>query len=387
MKLTFFCDKIPLYGKYKGGVSAYSLNLLRSMSQKNNVSVINSIVPKVYSLDENTKLALNHWPTLDLKFVKSYGGPMIRSLFALKKFEQLVDSQNLTTVDLINTDIKLFVPFSKRNPKLKKVNILKHIYMNPFKNSLVHSFIQKKIYDLIDGFIVTSHLIEEYLIKFGVPEELIDYAPPQIDCNLYTPINNSEKKIKTSKCNFLYIGSLTSEKVPIKTIIEVCKSLKSNRHEYSLKLHGWGTQKEKAIVSSIKELINKNSLQDFITVTSTILSIPEKIKLFNDADVVILLYSGFLAVDPPITMLEVMSCGKIFIGSNVQSIRSIISDGYNGLLVEDLEYQTLYNKFIHAMEIYKNSKIKKRARNLILKEYSYDVVSKQLLTIYKRYEK
>jgi glycosyltransferase involved in cell wall biosynthesis len=385
MTISYFCDKIPFYGDYKGGVSAYSLNLIRSMMRNMKLSVIDSITPKLKTIAENNELATKNWPDLDITLIPSYGGAFSRSISSYLKFRSMASKRKISSIDLINTDIRLFVPLSKYLMKTKRIPILKHVYMDPTQSNFVSSYFQKQIYNRIDGFISTSPLIKSNLIDIGIDEDKIFYCPPQIDCDLYRPPQDNDDKPGDEVCNFLYLGYLIDEKLPIITLLDVCSYLRQEGNNFHLNIHGWGTREEQRIMVSIKKLIDKRELNDFVSISSKLLPLSEKIELFNQANVIFLLYSRFLAVDPPITMLEVMSSGKIFMGSNVQSIPSVIQNGYNGILVDKVDFKTLCDKFTQATEIYDNEHIQKRARADIKKTYSYPVVSSKLLSIYKRY--
>ena len=84
------------------------------------------------------------------------------------------------------------------------------------------------------------------------------------------------------------------------------------------------------------------------------------------------------AIDPSITVLEAMSCGKIVIASPIQSLTRVINHRINGLLVYPLSkdfYLMLYT-VCKNVDPFKN--ICRNAGQTILRNFSFKPVSCRL---------
>ena len=107
--------------------------------------------------------------------------------------------------------------------------------------------------------------------------------------------------------------------------------------------------------------------------------------LYNSSDVMLGPFLKPSAVDPPITLLEAMSCGKIMIASNVQSMPYIIKDGENGFLLHDVTVDNLYTflrKVINHHDRLKS--LEENARKTIVQNFGTQDVLDRLLELYKR---
>ena len=65
----------------------------------------------------------------------------------------------------------------------------------------------------------------------------------------------------------------------------------------------------------------KLGLQDNVNVDIRALNETEKIALYNTADIILLPFGGLVgATQPPLVLLEAMSCGKVVLGTKTQDM-------------------------------------------------------------------
>jgi len=256
----------------------------------------------------------------------------------------------------------------------------------PNKDLFLKKVIRRGIYDALDGIIATTPILRDYLLKLGIDEDKIFISPPPIDCTFYKPeIHENPISKHYDRCVILYLGSLTPSKFPLDNILPSIRCLKDRGYNFLFQIIGWGNPGEDLEAERIKIRAKQANLNDYVDVSSQILTINEKIQLFKTVDIVILPYQGFQAVDPPITMLEVMSCGKIFVGTRVQSIPHILKDGINGMLLDNRSAEELVRVLSKAIEKKDSKKIRFNARKTVLDNYSYEIVSENLLKVYDHY--
>ena len=79
-----------------------------------------------------------------------------------------------------------------------------------------------------------------------------------------------------------------------------------------------------------------------------------------------------------------MACGVPVVGSNTGGIPHIIKDGITGLLSNQKDAMSIANKITDLLGNSKlREKVKSNAKDLIKKEYSWDIISSKFLNIYK----
>jgi glycosyltransferase involved in cell wall biosynthesis len=135
---------------------------------------------------------------------------------------------------------------------------------------------------------------------------------------------------------------------------------------------------------------NNNLLhKENIILKKGILNEKEKAMLYNTSDAFILpfdtklkSYKHVFVIDPPITMLEAMSCGVPVIAPDVFSIPKIIKEGYNGYVTSLGDFGMIDDVLYHlSKEKVEEASI--NARNTILNEFSYEKTALKMKRIYE----
>jgi len=85
-----------------------------------------------------------------------------------------------------------------------------------------------------------------------------------------------------------------------------------------------------------------------------------------------------------VVLLEAMACGVPVVGSNTGGIPHIIKDGITGVLSNQKDAMSIANRITDLLGNPKlREKVKFNAKDLINKEYSWDIISSKFLSIYK----
>jgi len=138
-------------------------------------------------------------------------------------------------------------------------------------------------------------------------------------------------------------------------------------------------------------LIGKGSLEREITNEIKKRGLEEKVKLLGHLwrDKLIYYYQNSdIFVCPshyegnPLVLLEAMSCGLPVITTEIGN--GIVKEGVNGFMVPRGEYKTLANRIITLLENeIIRKKMAKEARETILSNFTWDIVTEKILKIYE----
>lgn len=198
---------------------------------------------------------------------------------------------------------------------------------------LIPLYKQKKMISVSDS-------TKEELIEMGIPEKNITVIYNGYDCNGSVPVVNRKSNIPM----ITYVGRVKAYK-QLDHLIRAFKIVRNNIKNCKLIIAGKG---EKAYLKNIALKLNLNSSVEFHDEVSE----EEKFKLLHEAWI---FASPSMKEGWGITVIEANACGTLAIGYNVPGLRDSIIDGYNGLLVEAGNIESLANAII---EIIKNEELR-----------------------------
>ena len=109
------------------------------------------------------------------------------------------------------------------------------------------------------------------------------------------------------------------------------------------------------------------------------------VDIYNHSKVV-LITSRFEGV--PTTLLESLACETPVIASNVGGITEVLRNGENGLLIKDFNANSAISQIIEVLHDQdKLSTFGRNGRNLVLKNFSWDVITDKIEMVYKNFIK
>jgi len=237
-----------------------------------------------------------------------------------------------------------------------------------------------KLYSsLTDAVCATSSNIRSKLSELGVKSF---YLPPAIDTEFYKPKSvkrlRARLNIKEDDIVLLYIGNITPTRFPSNVVLKAVKMLIKQGINIKFLIYAPCLSYNYTYRNILFEKIRNFQLEQHVYFSIEDLTEEEKANIYNIADIFIFPSLKPQAIDPPITVLEAMSCGKIVIASPIQSLTQIINHRINGLLVHPLSkdfYLTLYT-VCKDVDSFKN--ICRNARQTILRNFSFEAVSRRL---------
>ena len=213
--------------------------------------------------------------------------------------------------------------------------------------SLLYKFIEFPIITLSSQVIVTSKEVKNHLNKKYGPKKLA-----MIQNGVDTILFRKFKKKYDKKLTILFIGRLEIQK-NLANLLYALKNIKDSKAIFV----GEGSQKNN-FLKLAQELNIDLEVKNAISY--------EKIpKEFTKADIFVL--PSLIEGNPKI-LLEAMSCQMAVLGSDVEGIREIISDGKNGLICST-DIKSIENKIKKLQNAGLRKDLGITAREFILKNY------------------
>lgn len=199
---------------------------------------------------------------------------------------------------LVRTGFMLSIHFNKRNPKSRKLWLMKAI--------------ERLAYRSADGIITTSQTNFDYVTRNYHLRGVHTLIPNYVETDRFKPM--PQTKPKGSIC---FVGRLTEQK-NLFALLEALSGL-----PYNLSLIGSGEQEEE-----LKRFAAQSKVRVSFLGNVPNQKLPE---ILNEHELFVLpsRWEGM-----PKTLLEVMACGLPVVGTNIDGTRDVIKHGENGILCE-----------------------------------------------------
>jgi glycosyltransferase involved in cell wall biosynthesis len=336
---------------------------------------------------------------------KVYGKGLMSSISAIGDEIVVANTRSLENYhcngfDFVHVILTGFEPLWKALNLFKGATIFKHI-LTP-SVGLRNSITTKACYSLIN--LHRSELVRCFSSNFVAKSYYMRdplLIPPCVNTSTYSnfssydtggkdsiltilkdsPVSIGLKNIEDdSNGVVLYSGPLTQDRFPYRQVFQSLKKTKSKMLIIGrTSNYGPGIEKVEEIVSFAR----KTGLENRLGIALKILTEDEKIQLINYSSVVIQPFSQvtnhFVAVDPPIFLLEAMACGKPVITSKAYSFQEFIRNGHNGYAIDWDDPEGASLAFAECLN---NSCVGKNARDTIEQNFSCTQLSKRLMNIY-----
>ena len=291
---------------------------------------------------------------------------------AMVKLIRSINKQSKIDIfHLFNTNLHVFSLYGKVTGK----NVIAQFFGNPNFNILKRIRTPK----IVDTYLTTS-IETDWFRDLGVTN--FQSVNPPINTSVFSPKDKITARryfnLPEDKFIVLYIGNLRHVRFAPDFLKEVAFLGDSNN----------------LLVIFTNYLDdywqNSNLLHDNnVVLRKDILSEDQKALLYNAVDAFILPFSRTLMsykhvfiIDPPITMLEAMSCGVPVIAPDVFSIPKIIKNGYNGYITPLGDFKTI-DEILHDLSKENNKELSINARKAILNDFSYEKGALRMMQIYE----
>ena len=257
------------------------------------------------------------------RFGKNIGPHLVLPIFLLKSH-----------YDLVVDDLGHAVPWIS-STILNKYNIVffRHLHATSLPgqvNPIMAKFITaiEKCYFVLyydKVFVTESTTSKNDLLTLGIKEDKIIMIPPGVDQNLFHPAAKSKYP------SMVYFGGMRKYKRPLESLY-LLKSLIEKLEGLKLFIIGTGPEER-----SMRELVNKLNMQDFVEFTGRI----------SSEELSYIVASSWLNVHTSVTegwglsILEASAAGTPTVAYDVPGVTDAVEDGLNGIKVKDGDRKTL----------------------------------------------
>ena len=262
--------------------------------------------------------------------------------------------------------------------RLRGIPVIAHIRLDPKPSHFIGIFIQPLHQRLIlkpslhlatRVIVLTDDYVDLMARKYGLAKDRITVIP-----NATTfPISKRGSKKLHNPVRILLVGRLATQKnIPL--LIAATKRLKQENIHLSVTIAGEGDKE-----ATLKRIVKKDGLESDIKFVGR-LDKSLLIKAYSNCDIVVQTSreEAFSSV-----LIETMAMAKPLIATNIEGTRSIIKDGYNGLLIDPKSIDNLVEaikKLIDSQKL--RDKLVQNGLKVI-KKYTWDEVVKSTEKVYE----
>jgi glycosyltransferase involved in cell wall biosynthesis len=236
-----------------------------------------------------------------------------------------------------------------------------------------------------DAFSAISPEIAAEWTLTGVPADRVYLIPNAVDTTRFVPVSPEQKYILREKLGLLqntviaiYTGRLVSYKgLPL--LLTVWKEICSHNKNVLLLLAGTGGLDIHNCESELQEYVKSNGLGTAVGFLGSVENVPEYLQA---ADLFVFPTENDAF---PSSVLEAMACALPVVTTPVGAIKTLITHGKNGLLVEPGNSQQLYQALDAILSHEKlASHLGHAALQTVLRQYSSENVIRSYLNLFQR---
>lgn len=345
-----------------------------SLDVKENVSGISSLVRDIIQLSHNQfmhfKMGSKDGLKKDFSWVLKqciiYFNVMGTSVG--KKFEIAHVNMGLEKFSIVRDSIAML--FWKRICRKK---IILHVHGGYY---LMQAPTQKWLKYLLDQ---SFHLADKIIVLSELEESILSKRYPGLHFDVFPNAVNIESSVlskrayNSSKLRLVFLGRINKSK-GTDTITDAMKRLSGYFDRFTLDIYGAGPDKEKWL-EELSEIPGLNYKYHGVTGGEA------KWNILNNSDVFLL--PSLHSEGMPIAMLEAMAAGCVVMVSDVASVRTVIKDQHNGLLLPVNQPQQLAFQIIKTIDgVYDMESIGSNAKQYISKHYSFESYVTKLDALY-----
>jgi glycosyltransferase involved in cell wall biosynthesis len=230
---------------------------------------------------------------------------------------------------------------------------------------------------------ISPEIVSE-LTSSGVPANKIHLIPNSVDTNRFVPVDAEQKSILRKKLNLsqdatiaIYTGRLVSYKgLPL--LLSVWNEIRNKHENVILILAGTGGLDIHNCEDELRGYVRSSSLEQSVLFTGAVQNVYEYLQA---ADIF-----TFPSTNDafPSSLIEAMACALPVIATPVGAIKTIISNGENGLLVKPGDFLQLFE----ALDILLSDKVLsfrlgQAAWQTVQEQYSAENVMNKYIALFK----
>ena len=330
------------------------------------ISVVSTIEKKEEKKMEGVEYVNTTWLT---KRTQGYD-PLLDTAL-IRQIGSINKRKKIDIIHVFNAHFPVFSLYGK----IKRKKVIAQFFGNPHFNILK----QFRVPKAIDMYITTS-IENKWFSDLGIYNS--QCVNPPINTNLFKPEDKTtaRKKLNLPEDKFilLYLGNLSEVRFS-PDFIERVKFLKEPNNLLLILANYVNTYWQ-----NNNAFHNKNVL-----IRNEVLNEKQKVLLYSAVNAFILpfskkmnSYKHVFIIDPPITMLEAMSCGVPVIAPDVFSIPKIIKNEYNGYITPLGDFEMI-DEIMYNLSKKDNEEVGINARETIINNFSFKKTALRMKRIYE----
>ncbi len=239
------------------------------------------------------------------------------------------------------------------------------------------SIIERHIFKAADAVIVVSSVLKKILLDYGVEERKITVLPNGTNLKRFDPnLSGEEVRKKYDATDAIVLGfvGILRKWHNIEFLLDVLTEMNLPQLKVKMLFIGDGP-----ILPDLLEIVKDKNLENFIYFTGRIPheKMPEYIAAL---DIAISPHATFYS--SPMKILEYMAMEKAIIAPNMQNIRDLIKDGYNGILFKPNNKTDLSQKLFTLIKDEKLRKtLGKHARETVENYFTWEKNARKTIEI------
>lgn len=341
-----------------GGVEKVFLNLISTLNPYVNFYIVTTKFQLVHPLE-------NEFIT-DTSGVYHIGGLNQQDQWEFISY--LISNYEISTVHLSNSQkgYELLPQIRKEYPFIQIIDTL---HMEEPWNQWDYFRLSKRYSAIIDKRVVLTESQKNALknLDSKIEKNSIKVIPNGID---FARFNYKYIREKSQVYTVGFVGRMVYQKKP-EFFVEIANQLKKGNIPLKFIMIGEGELKDHVL-----KLVDKYNLNTDFSILPFTNNVDEAL---NKIDIIICpsILEGF-----PVLGLEAMAKGVPIIAANVGGWNDLITDNYDGFLLEDNpdEYLKIINCLYYDMELYERIRINAKKT---VEKYNFEEMGKSYLTIYK----
>lgn len=287
--------------------------------------------------------------------------------------ERLVEKYHLGLVHFQGGPGGLFLPKRLTIPVLYTVHhtyYQQQKYIGSQRWKILLYLLERLSYKNADYLICVSPSTRDVLLeKYNLSPNLCTVIPDGVDLQRFFPLNQT--KIHNS---LFFLGRFERRK-GIDFLIKAIPRVRESFADVKLYIAGSGV-----LSPGLEKYIKKNHLSRNLSFLGTIKDTSLN-EWYNKMEIVIVpsVFEGF-----GLTAIEAMACGTPVIATDVDALRDVVEDGFNGLLVPYNDVQALSDKIICMLKNRsEQSKFSINGREKVKTLYNWNKISQDILKVYE----
>ena len=235
-----------------------------------------------------------------------------------------------------------------------------------------------------DAFSAISPEIASEWTSNGIPSDRIHLIPNSVDTQRFIPVEAAEKISLRKKLNLpqnatiaIYTGRLVSYKgLPL--LLKVWNEIRLKHENVLLILAGTGGLDIHNCEDELRAYVKVTGLENHVLFTGAVQNVPEYLQA-SDIFVFPTENDAF-----PSSIVEAMACGLPVLTTPVGAIKTIVTDGETGVLIQPGNAEQLFQ----ALNVMLSDKVMasclgQAARKSVQNFYSAQIVSKEYLALFQ----